>query len=149
MPFPILSKLALFSAVAVPTLTLSLAAYLIEHPLPSSKTRTILSRPTLSSSCTSSSSLRLVNPRNHKAWADSYSIRLSSRDVGEADDEEILAKFVKGYFGGWIFAPENTLLSLLHAFDSQLFPVGFSSKCFSVKYIKHLGAPNTGYRYQD
>lgn len=134
MPSPIASKLALLAALAVPTIAVSLRAYLVEHPLSSSRTRTIKTQASLSPSCTYSSSLGIVNPAQHQAWADNFSIKLSRREIGTASDEEILARFTKGFFGGWTFAVENSVLTLLHAFGRQLVPVGFSSRSYHSQY---------------
>lgn len=120
------------TALAVPAVAISLRTYLIEHPLSSSRTRTIKTRATLSSSCTPSASLGIVNPKNHQAWTDSYSIRLSGREIGDTSDEELLAKFIEGFFGGWTFAAENNILLILHAFGRQIVPVGFSSRFYEI-----------------
>ena len=129
MPHPILPRLALLSALAVPVTGLSLAAYLYNQPLAAAKTRAIISTETLSPTCASSASVRaVVNPRHHVQWTDSYTIRLSRAESSGATDAELLARLVKGYFGGWIFTPEKSLLALLAWFGAQLVPVGFSSK---------------------
>jgi hypothetical protein len=127
MPLPIASKLVLLSTLTIPAIAVSLRAYLIEHPLPSSRTRTIKTQATLSPSCVPSASLGIVNPKHHQTWTDSFSIKLSRREIGTASDEELLARFTKGFFGGWTFAAENNILMFLHAFGRQLVPVGFSS----------------------
>jgi hypothetical protein len=67
----------------------------------------------------------VVNPRRYKALSDTRSILLrlpSSRR--QYSDEQILATFVKGFFGGWVFAPEGILL---RAFQRTL--VDFSGMC--------------------
>jgi hypothetical protein len=79
-----------------------------------------------------------VNPKNHQAWTDSYSIRLSRREIGNTSDEELLAKFMAGFFGGWTFAVENSIILMLHAFGRQLVPVGFSSRFYEIA-IFNLG----------
>jgi len=132
MPLATASKLVLLSTLAVPVVAVGLQAYLIEHPLSSSRTCNIRKHATLSRSCASSSSLSIVNPNHHKAWTDSFSIRLSRRDIGNTSDEELLSKFVKGFFGGWIFAAESSILMFLHAFGRQMMPVSFSSKFYCV-----------------
>lgn len=128
MPPVILSKIALLSTLVVPVVAVSLRTYLIEHPLSSSRTRTIKTQATLSQSCASSSSLGIVNPSHHQAWTDCFSIRLSKREIGNTSDGELLSRFVKGFFGGWTFAAENNILMFLHAFGRQLVPVGFLSR---------------------
>lgn len=127
MPAP--SKLVFFSFLAIPAAALSISAYLINHPLSSSRTRSIKSTDDLSPSCAVSSSIRsIVNPRNHVSVTDSHTICLSSQELRDMSDEEILARFVKGFFGGWVFAPEKVLLGFLQVFALRLVPVGFSSK---------------------
>lgn len=67
----------------------------------------------------------VVNPRRHKALSDTRSILLRlPLSKRENSDEQILATFVKGFFGGWVFAPEGILLS---AFQRNL--VDFSGMC--------------------
>jgi hypothetical protein len=134
MSSAILSKVVLLSTLAAPVVAISLRAYLIEHPLSSSRTRTIKKQATLSPSCASSSSLGIVNPRHHQAWTDNYSIKLSRREIGNASDEELLSRFMKGFFGGWTFAAENNILMFLHTFGRQLVPVGFSSMSYHSNY---------------
>jgi hypothetical protein len=139
MPSTIASKLVLVSAFAVPAVAVYLRSYLIEHPLSSSRSRTIKTQATLSPSCAASASLGIVNPKNHQAWTDSYSIKVSRWEIGNASDEELLARFTKGFFGGWIFAAENIILMTLHAFGRKLMPVGFSSPSHhsNFQYCKH------------
>jgi hypothetical protein len=122
------ASVTFYITVTIPAIAVSLRAYLIEHPLPSSRTRTIKTQATLSPSCVPSASLGIVNPKHHQTWTDSFSIKLSRREIGAASDEELLARFTKGFFGGWTFAAENNILMLLHAFGRQLVPVGFSGK---------------------
>ena len=130
MPSPIVSGVVLLSALAVPALAVSLRTYLIEHPLSSTRTRTIKTQAALSPSCTRSASLGIVNPKHHQAWTESYSINLSRREIGNASDEDLLARFTRGFFGGWTFAAESNILMLLQAFGLQLFPLHISSRSY-------------------
>lgn len=67
----------------------------------------------------------VVNPRRHKALSDTRSILLRlPPSKRQYSDEQILATFVKGFFGGWVFAPEGALLSAFH-----LNLVDFSGMC--------------------
>jgi len=53
----------------------------------------------------------VVNPRHHWAASDSRSIQLRlPRSKSQYSDEQILATFVKGFFGGWVFAAEGAVL---------------------------------------
>jgi hypothetical protein len=120
--------------LSIPTAVLLLATFLREYPLPASKTRTIKTINTLSPTCASSHSLRkIVNPRNHIAVGDSRSIRLSTQGIGKISDEEILARFLKGFFGGWVFTPERYLILLLQSVGRQFIPVGFSGQYQSLQ----------------
>jgi hypothetical protein len=150
MPLPIASKLVLLSTLTIPAIAVSLRAYLIDHPLPSSRTRTIKTQATLSPSCVPSASLGIVNPKHHQTWTDSFSIKLSRREIGTASDEELLARFTKGFFGGWTFVAENNILMFLHAFGRQLVPVGFSGRSGGVNIdippwllTLHIRRPNS------
>ncbi|CAM1509759.1 Fc.00g000940.m01.CDS01 [Cosmosporella sp. VM-42] len=53
----------------------------------------------------------IVNARNHEAMADSrfITINIPAR-LREVSDEVLLAKFVKGFFGGLVIAPERIAL---------------------------------------
>lgn len=53
----------------------------------------------------------VVNPRRHWITSDTRSIQLRlPPSKTQCSDEEILATFVKGFFGGWVFAAEGALL---------------------------------------
>lgn len=57
---------------------------------------------------------RLVNQKNHTAYNDSRFIDLDvPAGVDAPSDEALLAAFVRGFFGGRVFAPERTVLSLI------------------------------------
>jgi len=135
---PILTRrIILLSSLVIPAGALLFTSYLYNHPLPASKTRTIQTTDSLSQSCASSLSVRnVVNPRNHKSMMDSRSIRLSKKEIGDLSDEEILARFFKGFFGGWVFAPEQNLLSFFGLFGVKVFPVGFSSQRYLIQFWK-------------
>jgi hypothetical protein len=120
-------KIFLFSALSIPASALLIKVYLHNHPLSASKTRTITTTETLSPTAALSSSIhKTVNPRKHIIVADSRSIRLSRKDIGNLSDEEILARFLKGFFGGWIFTPERYLIGFLKGAGMKFIPVGFS-----------------------
>jgi hypothetical protein len=107
---------------------LLLTTYLYNAPLSRSKTRTIHISENLTPSTLSSNSLNsIVNPRHHKLITDSRSIILSKAETKNLSDEEILARFLKGFFGGWIFTPEITLIATLRGMGLPFIPVGYSS----------------------
>lgn len=57
----------------------------------------------------------LLNPRQYPTEQDSFSLRISKRDLRAGiSDEEILARFTRGFFGGWIFTPERWFFELTH-----------------------------------
>jgi hypothetical protein len=52
----------------------------------------------------------IVNPRNFKTAQDSLTLRIPERRLPPTiTDEEILARFSKGFFGGWVFWPEKMI----------------------------------------
>lgn len=61
---------------------------------------------------------RLVNPRGHleNSMTDSRSVLLSNNEVKNLRDEQILAKFTAGFFGGWAFLPESVGMWALRRF---------------------------------
>jgi hypothetical protein len=58
---------------------------------------------------------------------DYRSIILSKAEIKNLSDEEILARFLKGFFGGWIFTPEITLIATLRGIGLPFIPAGYSS----------------------
>lgn len=50
----------------------------------------------------------LLNPKKYPTEQDCFSLRISKRHLRAGlSDEEILARFTRGFFGGWIFTPER------------------------------------------
>ncbi|KIW12909.1 hypothetical protein PV08_08096 [Exophiala spinifera] len=102
--------------------------YNVSHSLssvPTSNTRTESPPPSFVQSQTH---LSVVNPRDHKGVTDSRSITFKLPPSRQSwSDEQILATFVQGYFGGWVFTPERRLLGLLNILLRRRI-VGFSSK---------------------
>ncbi|KAF2262392.1 hypothetical protein CC78DRAFT_618620 [Lojkania enalia] len=61
----------------------------------------------------SRSTTSIINPQGNQTLESSRSITINvPRSVS---DEVLLAKFVKGFFGGYVFAPEATILWVLRA----------------------------------
>lgn len=59
----------------------------------------------------SSTNKTLVNPRNHPALNDTRHIDLEVPQKAQyLEDEAVLAAFMRGFFGGRVFAPERALL---------------------------------------
>ncbi|KAI0141777.1 hypothetical protein GGR57DRAFT_508945 [Xylariaceae sp. FL1272] len=66
---------------------------------------------------TNSSCMAILNPRGFSTTAqqDSYSLRVPARELRQfKSNEEILARFVYGCFGGWVFTPERLFIQLAH-----------------------------------
>lgn len=59
-----------------------------------------------------STSSALINPRKHNLTGNTVSLSLPSNLFHETKDEELLARFIKGFFGGKILLAERTLLRL-------------------------------------
>ena len=120
------NRFFLLSTLTIPATALLIKAYLRNNPLLASRTRTITTADTLTTTTTLSPSIKIVNPKDHIAIGDSRHIYLSAKDIGKLSDEEILARFLKGFFGGWIFTPERGLIGFLKGVGLKFVPVGFS-----------------------
>lgn len=57
-----------------------------------------------------SSSFRLANPRNHVVNTDKVTQILPASAIAGLSDENVLGLFSKGFFGGFIFSIERTIL---------------------------------------
>lgn len=56
---------------------------------------------------------KLLNPKAFPTEQDTFSISIPKRQlVAGISDEEILARFTRGFFGGWIFTPERWFFTL-------------------------------------
>ncbi|OQE44095.1 hypothetical protein PENCOP_c002G08837 [Penicillium coprophilum] len=52
--------------------------------------------------------LSVLNPKHYPVDQESYSLRIPAKNLPHGiTDEEVLARFSKGVFGGWIFTPER------------------------------------------
>ncbi|RAL03581.1 uncharacterized protein BO80DRAFT_401730 [Aspergillus ibericus CBS 121593] len=67
-------------------------------------------------------SSRILNPRDGPVDEESYSLRIPTRELPAGiTDEELLARFTKGAFGGWIFTPERWIAPLIQrCIDAEL-----------------------------
>ena len=72
-----------------------------------------------------SAAYSLVNPRNHVVGSDCVSQRIPAGAVKGLNDEEILALFTSGFFGGFIFRLESWVLNLLGA---RILPARYTGK---------------------
>lgn len=98
------------------------------HHISSISPRNIKSTKTISEIFQNSKSVKsIVNPKNHIAHNSSRSISVTvPKDVS---DETILARFVQGFFGGYVLAPERSVLGLL-----RLNLVGYDQRQYSLSY---------------
>lgn len=72
----------------------------------------VVSKPSISDSFKHSRSVKeIVNPRGHITQHTSHSITIAAPKG--VSDEVLLARFVNGFFGGYVFAPEGTVLRAL------------------------------------
>jgi hypothetical protein len=73
---------------------------------------TVSSEDFVPSSLRNSKTVRIVNPQQLTATGDAYSTRIDipnrHKDV---TDEILLASYLNGFFGSWVFAPERFLLT--------------------------------------
>ncbi|KFY42162.1 hypothetical protein V495_04644 [Pseudogymnoascus sp. VKM F-4514 (FW-929)] len=59
-----------------------------------------------------SSTFKLINPRNHVIVTDQVSVRLPASSISGLSDEAVLALFTRGFFGGRVFAIERLYMKL-------------------------------------
>lgn len=63
-----------------------------------------------------SKAFNLANPNNFAFSPDSRSItlRVPSKKLASHSDEVLLARALRGFFGGWVFTPERIALGILN-----------------------------------
>jgi hypothetical protein len=71
-------------------------------------TQRIISDERIPESFDKSLASKITNPKNHPPNHDTR--HLTIRVPKSLSDEEILARFVKGFFGGYVFGPERNIL---------------------------------------
>jgi hypothetical protein len=69
----------------------------------------ISSYPSIPDSLLQSTAVKLTNPHSHVPIHDTRF--LTVRVLKRLTDEEILSRFVKGFFGGYVFKPERSVLT--------------------------------------
>ncbi|KAH8768819.1 hypothetical protein BGZ57DRAFT_898537 [Hyaloscypha finlandica] len=116
---------------------LLLSTYLDNYPLSASKSRTIKTSSSLSPTSSTSASLKIINPRAYpqNSSTNSRLIILSKSEVRNLTDEEILARFLGGFFGGWVFIPEKGIISLFRVFGRPMIAVGFTGVAMNGRQI--------------
>lgn len=131
---------SLLVTLSIPITGILIATYLHNRPLPLHKNRKLSTTYELSPSLkTFPRSLEIVNPRSHRWITDSCSITLLKSDITkcgdekkEVGDEEIMARFVRGFFGGWSFTPERGLIAALKSMGRKFIEAKFSGKCAKI-----------------
>ncbi|KAM0326995.1 hypothetical protein ACHAQA_006116 [Verticillium albo-atrum] len=108
------AKFAVAAAVALPAIILAKHALQVYSRMAAAPRRSITEVDVNPESFLQSDTMtRLVNPRNHIALHDCRHIDVhipeGAQDIG---DEAILAAFMRGFFGGKVFAPERALLKM-------------------------------------
>jgi hypothetical protein len=89
----------------------------------------VISSPRIPAALAASTAVRIVNPQNHVPIHDTRYIKLSLPK--RLTDEEILARFVKGFFGGYVFGPER---GLLRANGKQI--TRFEGKLYRIRHSR-------------
>jgi hypothetical protein len=59
----------------------------------------------------------LVNPRLHPESHDAHMATLQHHGISRLTDQQLLSRLVKGFFGGWVFAPEAKVLAFMKPGD--------------------------------
>ncbi|KUI64332.1 hypothetical protein VM1G_12067 [Cytospora mali] len=68
--------------------------------------------PTAAFGHESSYAMSIMNPQHQKVFQHKLTLKISTAHVRSGiTDDEVLALFTKGFFGGWVFTPERWLLS--------------------------------------
>lgn len=56
---------------------------------------------------------KFINPKGFRSWDDSRSVTLRLPQGAQGwSDEQVLARFTRGFFGGWVFGPERLALNV-------------------------------------
>ena len=81
---------------------------------------------------------KIINPKHHSTVSDTRFMTLdipaSQRHIS---DEALLARFIKEFYTGWVFAPERWLLRLLRK-DLVGFPGSLSRLALTYNYQHHV-----------
>ncbi|PMD33845.1 hypothetical protein L207DRAFT_589399 [Hyaloscypha variabilis F] len=122
-------RLLLLTTLALPAAgALLLQAYLHNAPLSAKKTSTISILPTLSPTALISPSHKTINPRSltHNSATDSRYIILSHSEIRNLTDEQILSRFLRGFYNGWVFWLERGVIEAFRAVGRTMVRVGFT-----------------------
>lgn len=78
-----------------------------------------------------SSTFKLINPRNHVIATDQVSLRLPASSISGLSDEAVLALFTRGFFGGSVFAIERLYMKMG---GWRVIPSGYTGKFLARGY---------------
>jgi hypothetical protein len=98
----------LFASTAVACATASIYTARCYSQISTISTTQISSSDQVPPEFKKSKAAEITNPNKHIALDDTR--RITIKLPGPLSDEEILARFVKGFFGGWWFSPERAAL---------------------------------------
>lgn len=88
----------------------ALVLFLVERYLPSRNARNI---PQAAPGHEASAAVNILNPQKQKLFQHRITIEIpAARLKPGLGNEEILARFTQGFFGGWIFSPERWFFQL-------------------------------------
>ncbi|KAF2794601.1 hypothetical protein K505DRAFT_360923 [Melanomma pulvis-pyrius CBS 109.77] len=129
-------------STAVALATTSIYFFRLQNYLSPVRTHQISSSPSIPDTLRRSRATSVVNPNDHVSVNDTRSITLQLHR--SLSDEEILALFVKGFFGGYVFGPERGMLRavgrVITRFD-RLRDAPVSSYIWSAAQISTHAAP--------
>lgn len=118
----------LLTTLIAPATAVGLYAFIINRRIASVKRSLITSSESIPDSFSSSHSVRaVVNPNHHVSLKDTRGLTITLSDQNASlSDEQVLARFLKGFFGGYVFAPEAFILQRL-PFRSAYFSSAFGT----------------------
>jgi len=81
----------------------------------------------------------LINPHlfTQNAIFDSRTILIKNPNISKLSDEEILARYIHGYFNGWAFFPEKLFFSIMKRLFGWTLKAEFPGRCQIHLYASH------------
>lgn len=115
MAYPSIMRPVIATSVFVGVAAVGTWALIVHRQITIAETKHITVSTDISSAFKDSTTIKsLVNPRGHQSMRDSHHMRLKlPPHLRDVSDEAILARFTKGFFGGWTLTPERTALRLM------------------------------------
>lgn len=124
-----LSTILLSSCTGIAVSATALRFYLHDHPLSSALTHRITASEGAVRSQIQSKVLReLSSPQQQDGTIDWRCITLGQNEVNKLSDEQVLAAFTKGFFGGWMFVPERVVFAAVKVAGVKALPAGFGGQ---------------------